>query len=94
MQNNNVNNTTGAWCIQNNILCEHNLQTAPHVGRDVCSGIGGVCIRGSKFSNPNQICIQCGKELAYRRNGHSYRLCPRCALDAIEEVIANMYASE
>lgn len=45
-----MNNLTGPWCVSNRKLCEHNLSDAPHVRRDVCSGLGGPCFQGDAYS--------------------------------------------
>lgn len=50
-----MTNATGLWCIRDNELCEHNLSDAPHIGRNVCSGLGGECRRGSAFSGAREI---------------------------------------
>jgi hypothetical protein len=79
-------NKTGPWC-DGETLCEHNLIDAPHVMRDVCSGLGGICVEGSAYSNPHRMCVQCGKNPAIRRKGKTYKLCSVCGWEAIMEVI-------
>lgn len=46
-----MTNVTGPWCFRSGQLCEHNGSDAPHVMRDVCSGIGGLCVVGSAWSS-------------------------------------------
>jgi len=45
-------NKVGPWCFRDGILCEHNLMDSPMIRRDVCSGIGGRCKKGSAYSCP------------------------------------------
>lgn len=45
-------NETNVWCRRDGVLCEHNLLDSPMIRHNVCSGIGGICEKGSAYSFP------------------------------------------